>query len=79
MNQNWSNSQDQSQGQSQSLNQTLSWDQKWVGLASGKSELATPIKEAETPGSESDEEMEYEEDVIEVMGESALERAARFA
>jgi RNA-dependent RNA polymerase len=66
------------QGQSQSPNQTLSWDQKWVGFASGKSELAAPVKEGETASSESDEEMEYEEDVVEVVGETALERAARF-
>jgi hypothetical protein len=56
----------------------MSWDQKWVGPASGKSELATPVKEGETASSESDEEMEYEEDVVEVVGETALERAARF-
>jgi RNA-dependent RNA polymerase len=78
LNQGRSNSQDQSQGQSQSLNQALSWDQKWVGLAPSKSELATPVKEGGTADSESDEEMEYEEDVIEVVEETALERAARF-
>jgi RNA-dependent RNA polymerase len=82
LNQNRNNSQDQSQGQSQgqsqSLNQALSWDQKWVGLAPSKSELATPVKEGGTADSESDEEMEYEEDVIEVVEETALERAARF-
>lgn len=69
--------QNQTQGQNQ--NQNLTWDQKWTGLAP-IDELPALLKTGETAAAddESDEEMEYEEDVLEVVEETALERAARF-